>query len=252
MARDVRLEKWRRLRFDLFHWLYHLMAAGVIGLSLFPAVSLVYFSWKGMSAWPPAAKVFVFSLILAPAYFVFGMALMAVSVALKRVFRLGIRPGLYRLYSDWEVVRWMGTNTFILIVNACFLDGFRVSPLQHLFYNAMGAKVGKDAQINTAGLADLPLVEIGENCILGGGTTLICHVADRGVLKLAPVKLGNGVSVGIDTIIMPGTTIGDGAVIAPRSFVAAGTTIPPRARYGGNPARDLREEKKAQKEETTS
>ena len=55
----------------------------------------------------------------------------------------------------------MGYNSLILIANSAFLDVLRLSPFQTLFYRAMGAKVGKGVNINTSGLADLSMLEIG-------------------------------------------------------------------------------------------
>jgi acetyltransferase-like isoleucine patch superfamily enzyme len=38
-----------------------------------------------------------------------------------------------------------------------------------------------------------------------------------------------------------GATMGAGAVLAPDSFLMKGEEVPPDARWGGNPARELRE-----------
>lgn len=143
-----------------------------------------------------------------------------------------------------EALRWMGYNSLILIANSAFLDVLRISPFQTLFYRAMGAKIGKDVNVNTGGLADLSMLEIGDHCVVGGGVALICHAVDRGFLRLLPTKLGNQVSIGLGSVIMPGCEIGDGAAIAPCSFLPKGTKVPPKGYWGGNPARDLRAEKR--------
>lgn len=237
-------EKLSAARLDIFIALYHFLAMAVIGLSFFPAVGMLYGSWRAMAGHAAWMKVFVFSFLLGPAYFVFGVSLIFVSVFMKTVLGLRLRAGVYRTFSDWEVIRWIGYNSFVLIVNACFLDVLRISPLQNLFYRAMGARIGKGVRINTAGLADLSMIQIGDNSMIGGGVTLICHAAERGHLKLSPVKIGSGVSIGLGSIVMPGVEIGDGAVIAPRSLIAAGTVIPPRGHFGGDPLRDLRKERR--------
>ena len=146
-----------------------------------------------------------------------------------------------------EALRWMGYNSLILIANGAFLDVLRLSPFQTLFYRLMGAKVGKGVNINTAGLADLSMLEIGEGVLIGGGVALICHVFDRGFLRLLPTKIGNHVSIGLGSVIMPDCEIGDGASIAPCSFVPKGSRIPPRAVWGGNPAEDLRAKRRGER-----
>jgi acetyltransferase-like isoleucine patch superfamily enzyme len=114
----------------------------------------------------------------------------------------------------------------------------------------MGAKVGNDCNINTGGLADLSLLDIGDNVLIGGGVALICHASERGFLRLEPTKIGSNVSIGIGSVILPGCEIGDGASIAPCSLLAKGTRVPAKALWGGNPARDLRAERRERSEVT--
>ena len=53
-----------------------------------------------------------------------------------------------------------------------------------------------------------------------------------------PVRLGNNVWVGFDSVVLPGVTIGDGAIVGCRSVVA--DDVPPYAVVGGNPAKVIR------------
>jgi len=230
-------------RFQRWLWGLHLLAIVVLGLALFPMIYLFYAVWKSLAAYPPAVKVLAVSFSVSLGYFLFGLALIFLSVLAKTVLGFRIAPGLYPMYSI-EALRWMGYNSLILITNSAFLDVLRISPFQTLFYRLMGAKVGKDANVNTAGLADLSMLEIGDHVVIGGGTALICHAVERGFLRLAPTKLGDRVSIGLGSVIMPGCQIGDGAVIAPCSFLPKGTQVPPRGLWGGNPARDLRAERR--------
>jgi non-ribosomal peptide synthetase-like protein len=161
----------------------------------------------------------------------------------KTLFGFRVTPGLHSIYSK-PVLSWMGYNAMILIANSAFLDVLRLSPFQTLFYRLMGAKVGNNCNINTGGLADLSLLEIGDNVLIGGGVALICHASERGYIRLEPTKIGNNVSIGISSIIFPGCEIGDGASIAPCSLLLKGTKVPPKGVWGGNPARDLRSERR--------
>ncbi len=228
-------------------WLYglHLLAALILGFSFFPMIAFFYWVWKATGVYGVWVKLLAFSMSLGIGYFLFGTTLIFVCVLAKNVFRFRIEPGLYKIHA-MESLRWMGYNSMILIANAAFLDVLRISPFQTLFYRLMGAKVGNGVNINTGGLADLSLLEIGDHVLVGGGTALICHASERGFIRLARTKLGNNVSIGINSVIMPDVEIGDGSTIAPCSFVPKGTRVPPRSYWGGNPVQDLRAQRRAE------
>ena len=235
------------MRFELWTVFLHILAVTVLGFALFPMVFLWVGVWKLMAGHALWLKVLAFSFSISFGYFIFGTTLIFLCVLTKNIFRFRIAPGLFTIHS-WETLNWMGYNSMILIANSAFLDVLRLSPFQALFYRLMGAKVGKEVNINTAGLADLSMLEIGDHVLVGGGVALICHASERGFIRLAPTKLGNNVSIGLGSVIMPDCEIGDGASIAPCSFVPKGTKIPPRGVWGGNPVRDLRAERRELRE----
>lgn len=232
-------------RFKMWLWSLHLLAVVILGLSLFPMILFFYWVWKAMGVYMIWLKILAFSFSIALGYFLFGLTLILLCVAAKNLFGFRIAPGLYTMYSI-EAMRWMGYNSLILIANGAFLDVLRLSPFQNLFYRLMGAKIGKDVNVNTAGLADLSMLEIGDGAMIGGGVALISHAFDRGLLRLEATKIGNNVSIGLGSVVMPGCRIGDGASIAPCTFLPRGTVIPPKGVWGGNPARDLRAERRAE------
>ncbi len=235
---------WEKRRFDLWIWFLHLLAILILGFSLFPMVFFFYGVWKFMGAYAVWLKILAFSFSMAFGYFLFGTTLIFFAVFIKNIFGFKVTPGLHSIHSK-ECLSWMGYNSLILIVNSAFLDVLRLSPFQVLFYRLMGAKVGDGVNINTAGLADLSLLEIGNNVLIGGGVALICHASERGFIRLAPTKIGNNVSIGLGSVIMPECEIGDGASVTPCSLLPKGTKIPPRGVWGGNPARDLKAERRA-------
>ena len=230
-------------RFGRRIFFLHALALVVLGVSLFPMIYFLYAVWKWMSGAAVWLKILVFSFSIPFGYFLFGTALIFLCVLAKNILRYRIVPGLFAIYSK-EALDWMGYNSLILVANSAFLDIFRLSPFQILFYRLMGAKVGERVNVNTAGLADLSMLEIGDDVLIGGGVALICHASDRGFLRLAPTKIGNGVSIGLGSVVMPGVEIGDGASIAPCSLLPKGTKIPPKGVWGGNPAQDLRAQRR--------
>ena len=235
--------QWEATRFELWIMFLHLLAVLVLGFSLFPMIFMLVGVWKLLAAHALWIKVLAFSFSISFGYFLFGTTLIFLCVLTKNLFGFKIAPGLFTIHS-WQALHWMGYNSMILLANSAFLDVLRLSPFQTLFYRLMGAKVGDGANINTGGLADLSMLEIGNNVLIGGGVALICHASERGFLRLAPTKIGDNVSIGLNSIIMPDCEIGDGASIAPCSFVPKGSKIPARGIWGGNPVKDLRAERR--------
>ena len=238
---------WEVQRLEWWKLFLHALAAAIVGLGFFPMVYLLVAVWRACASFPLAGRVLALSFSIGIGYFVFGTAIILLCVLTKNLFGFRIVRGLHSIYSK-ETLSWMGYNSLILIANSTFLDVLRLSPFQTLFYRLMGAKVGNNCNINTGGLADLSLLEIGDNVLIGGGVALICHASERRFLKLEPTKIGDNVSIGIGSVILPGCEIGDGASIAPCSLLPKGTKVPAKGLWGGNPARDLRAERREKSE----
>src|SRR3989338_7870364 len=204
-------------RFNLWIWFLHLLAVKVLAFSLFPMVLFFYAVWKWMGIYPIGVKILAFSFSIAIGYFLFGTALIFLCVFARNLFQFKIAPGLYTIHS-MECLRWMGYNSLFLLANSAFLDVLRLSPFQTLFYRLMGARLGAGGRINTGGLADLEMLEIGDGAVIGGGGALICHALAREVLYLEPTRIGKWAAIGMGSVIMPGCQVGDGAVIPPLSY----------------------------------
>jgi non-ribosomal peptide synthetase-like protein len=208
----------------------------VLGAALFPAVALL--GWAEARL-PPAGALRALGLAVAIAagWFAFGFALLGV-IPLARwlTFALGTPVGRFPYFSAgaW---RWASYNALTLMLRFTFVNWIRVTPLLPLYHRLMGARIGRRVQINTAVIADQNLVEIGDDSVIGGDVTLVCHSAERGHLVTAPVRIGRGVTIGLMAVIFPGCVIGDGAQISAGSVLSKGTRVGPGEIWAGVPAR---------------
>jgi acetyltransferase-like isoleucine patch superfamily enzyme len=90
-------------------------------------------------------------------------------------------------------------------------------------------------------------IEIGDDCAIGSNCIFADHhhsdalgpirMRDHETLT-APIKVGNNVLIGGNSVILKGVQIGDGAVIGVGSVVT--DSIPPREVWAGIPARKIR------------
>ncbi|HTW06359.1 MAG TPA: acyltransferase [Acidimicrobiales bacterium] len=82
------------------------------------------------------------------------------------------------------------------------------------------------------------LISIGDNTTFAPRAHVLAHDAacrhSLGYTRLAPVRIGSGVFVGADSLILPGVTIGDRAVIGAGSIVTR--DVPAGAVVRGAPA----------------
>ena len=98
-------------------------------------------------------------------------------------------------------------------------------------------------------IGDRTEIHSGKSVEIGSGSNIswdVCimdrdyHKLNSPVEVIRPVKIGNNVWIGCNSLIMKGVTVGEGAVVAAGSVVTK--DVPPGALVGGNPARIIKEE----------
>jgi acetyltransferase-like isoleucine patch superfamily enzyme len=99
----------------------------------------------------------------------------------------------------------------------------------NLFFRIIGAKIGKNASINTWYLNDAYLLSIGDNVVIGGKSDISCHTFEKGHLLLQPVKIGNNSLIGQQCYISPGVTIGEHCIIGQRTLIRKNTEVPDKS-----------------------
>ncbi len=149
---------------------------------------------------------------------------------LNMVLNLRLKEGSFG-FKDGEMLKWFFLNALVQAVKAFFMDFMLLTPFVNLFYRMMGAKLGVNVQINSKNVADLSLLEIGDNTVIGGNATVICHLFERRGLKLKKIKIGANVVVGLNSVIMPGVEIGDNAIIPAGAIVPKNTVVFARSVY---------------------
>ena len=114
-----------------------------------------------------------------------------------------------------------------------------------------GMKIGQNCIISRkANFGTEPyLISIGNDVRITNGCRFFCHDGSVWVLrnlnkidknsdKVSPIKIGNNVNIGWNSIIMPGVTIGDNVIIGAGSIVTK--DIPSNSVAAGVPARVIR------------
>ncbi|MFI8993359.1 Pls/PosA family non-ribosomal peptide synthetase [Streptomyces sp. NPDC053542] len=113
------------------------------------------------------------------------------------------------------------------------------TPFKGLFWRLLGVRLGRRLFDDGCKMPERTLITIGDDCTLNGGAVIQCHSQEDGSFKSDRTSLGNGCTVGINTLVHYGVTVGDGVLLAADSFLMKGEEVPPNSRWGGNPAREI-------------
>ena len=142
---------------------------------------------------------------------------------------------------------WKFKNPLNVAVNFLVIELTKILPslrLKRILLKCLGMKVGKNAAVGLGVQFDIffpELIELGENCMLGYGTTILCHEFLLEELRIGKVKMGRNVMIGTNTTILPGVEVGENSTVSACSLVnkevKAGSFV------GGVPIKELRRKK---------
>jgi len=218
----------------------YILGALLIGMSAFPGVLFCYHIWVKTAELSSIPRILFLSFSIGASYFIYGLTIIILVGLLRIIFRLNLKEGEYKLNS-FGLVKWFVVNSLYYVVSITFMDFILLTPLASMFYRLMGARVGKNVQINSKFGADLSLLEIGDGTVIGGHSTVICHSFERGKLILKKVKIGKRVVVGLNSVILPGCEIGDGALVSAGAVLGKNVKVEPKDVYFGVPGQSARE-----------
>jgi len=224
----------------VFTFFLYAIGIAIMGLALYPAVLFFAWIWAKVGFEPLRVRCLWMSFAGVSAYFIFGFSLILLVGLFRFVFRLSLKEGEYPALSIGSA-RWALVNSLQLLISITFMDFIMLTPFANLFFRLMGAKLGRNVQINSKYCADLSLLEVGDNSVIGGHSTVICHSFERKRFILKKVKIGRNVVIGLNSVILPGAEIGDGSMIAAGAVLGKNTKAEPRSVYFGVPAESVKE-----------
>lgn len=189
----------------------------VLGISLVPSALLIHkvFSLLNFSHF---SHYIIIAITIGISLYLFFIVALIVFGIVERILVIGFKPGKYSTAS-FTFLRWLiYSGLHILLLNTVlpFMAG---SSFAKIFYRILGAKIGKNTFINTRGLHDAYLLEIGDNVVVGGETDISCHIFEGNHLILGKIKIGSNTLIGTHCYIMPDVTIGDKCNIGLYSYV---------------------------------
>jgi serine acetyltransferase len=209
----------------------------VCGAALLPVV-MIWWLLLELTGTSDTLRLLVISLAVVPSYVLFALLLMFVSALSVRVLNWRTPAGIEARIADfeWPLLRWARTMAATHLVRWIAGTLFRATPVWTAYLRLAGARLGRRVYINSLAVTDYDLLEFGDDVVIGADAHMSGHTVERGVLKTAHLRLGNGVTIGVGSILEIGVEAGDGCQVGALSFVPKHTRLEPGVTYAGIPA----------------
>ncbi len=143
---------------------------------------------------------------------------------------------------------WAGPNSLFFRANGrLIIHGYNEIGRGSLVWLLEGGKIVIKGNTYTAGLNKIiakESVEIGRNCSIAWGVTISDHDFHRTYIdgvtqsETKPVKICDGVWIGMNATVLKGVTIGERAIVAAGAVVTR--DVPPNSMVAGVPARVIK------------
>ncbi|MGH1480968.1 MAG: Pls/PosA family non-ribosomal peptide synthetase [Geminicoccales bacterium] len=144
-----------------------------------------------------------------------------------------LQPLVSTLYDK----RFWGVERHWKVADTPLTKMFFGTPFRPMIHRALGVKVGKRVFDDGCMVTEKTLIEIGDFCTLNEESTLQPHSLEEGVFKMDNIKVGNGVTLGINAFAHYGVNVGDNAILAADCFLMKGETVGSDEVWMGNPAK---------------
>jgi acetyltransferase-like isoleucine patch superfamily enzyme len=138
-----------------------------------------------------------------------------------------------------------------MVNNQKFSTLGRITKCKLLVYSDANLTLGNNVAMSNTTIVATKEISIGNRVMIGGGVTIVDSdfhsmnadnwftLKDETEMISLPVKIGNNVFIGMDSIILKGVSIGNNVRIAAASVVTQ--SIPDNQIWGGNPAKFIKE-----------
>lgn len=164
-----------------------------------------------------------------------GLAACSVTVALK-----------WLLIGRYDTRSHPFFSTFVWrdeLINSCqeVLSGSWLlaeatgTPLLNAYLRVLGAKIGRDAYIDTLAITEYDQVDVGESAAVNRDSCIQTHLFQDRVMQIGPSTLGRGSSMGPRTAVLPDTAVGEYTHLGTRSVLLRGESLPDCTRWIGVP-----------------
>ncbi|KXJ90956.1 hypothetical protein Micbo1qcDRAFT_225819 [Microdochium bolleyi] len=137
-----------------------------------------------------------------------------VGILLKWIIIGRHREGLFPMWGVYHTRWWLAQKS----VQVCGRGIFRsTTATEKLYYRLLGAKIGRDVTLKNAHLGEWDLLDIQDGATLDGCTVRPMAGERNTSMLLGRITIGRNASVGVSSVVAPGTTVPENTCIGPNS-----------------------------------
>lgn len=151
-------------------------------------------------------------MLLSPAIGLSFVLLLSIQIVVLKWLVLGrVRPGVYPLYSGFSLRKWYIDQLLDLSVDVLgpLYSTLYLAP----WYRALGAKIGRLAEISTASFISPDLLTLGDGSFIADIVSMGAARVEDGRITVDFVRVGSRSFVGNSAVIPSGTTLGNNCLI---------------------------------------
>jgi non-ribosomal peptide synthetase-like protein len=164
-----------------------------------------------------------------------GVLAVLLTAAVKWSLMGRYRAGEHPLWS-WFVWRDEILNSCQEeLAGAWLLDLALGTPIMSGYLRLMGTTAGRDIWCDTLTITEFDMVTIGDGCAINRRACIETHLFHDRLMRIGPIRLGAGASVGPSTAVLPDTILGEGCCVGGRSVVLRGEELFAGTRWHGAP-----------------
>jgi acetyltransferase-like isoleucine patch superfamily enzyme len=210
----------------------------VVGLAAFPSAFALTTLAALASGTPRAA---ILALATWPAYVLFALCLMPLSAASTWVTGARTPSNAEMRIADmsWPLMRWARYLAAAHVVRVFAGTLFRGTPVWSSYLRMNGARLGRRVFVNSLSVSDHNMLEFGHDVVVGAEVQLSGHTVEHGIVKTGRVVLGDGVTIGLCSVIDIDVEVGARAQVGALSLVPKHTRLEAGVVYAGIPVRPL-------------
>jgi hypothetical protein len=206
------MRKFRTFSFSIFLAPIITLYILCMGVALTPGLTLFQTVYESLEQSHFLLRNFCLGLSIGAGFFLYGLTLIFIVPLVNKILPLKVKPHRATWFS-LSVIPWYYHNALTYLVRYTFLDFITPTPLNKLFYQMMGMKVGKGTIINTSNISDPCLIEIGDYVTIGGSATLVAHYGQKGLLVIEKLVIHNRATIGLKASLFGDVVIGEGALV---------------------------------------